>query len=222
MTTPSADWIRSRIRRPMPGTSAASIWAMTSYSPVIASTVTMPSLPLQVVSHVLCPACARGHEHICTNHLVAPTVETPGDCSMGACRWPSSSGSSFASRPASFSGGSPSNRRRAFAGAQGAPGSPPKPHQIDAQAAMTAVRTSVSLELAGAARRDLRGCRGDARGRRCDDRGVDPTVARRAPARRGDRGGCRGLVSRGALLFLALRARSRLRRADRLRKTATS
>src|ERR1700693_344681 len=47
LTTPSADWIRSRIRRPMPGTSGASTWAMTSYSPVMASTSTMPSFPLR-------------------------------------------------------------------------------------------------------------------------------------------------------------------------------
>jgi|GEM_PF-2000651 hypothetical protein len=36
-------------------------------------------------------------------------------------------------------------RRRAYAGGQGAPGAPPPPRHIDPQAAMMAVRTSVSL-----------------------------------------------------------------------------
>ena len=37
-------------------------------------------------------------------------------------------------------------RRTAFPGGQTGPGTPPKPRQIDAQAALDAVRTSVSLD----------------------------------------------------------------------------
>ena len=38
-------WIFSTMSAPTPATSGASTWAMTSYSPVIASDWTMPSCP---------------------------------------------------------------------------------------------------------------------------------------------------------------------------------
>ena len=114
-----------------------------------------------------------------------------------------------------------SNRRRAFAGGQAAPGAAPKPHQIDAQAAMTAVRTSVSLSW-----RALLAVTCAAAAATLAAAGV--TIAVLTPRWLGALLLVAAIVVgaaawyEGRLLFVALRARSRLRRAERLRKTATS
>jgi len=114
-----------------------------------------------------------------------------------------------------------SSRRNAFAGAQAAPGAAPQLPHIDAQAALLAVRTSVSLTW-----RALLTCACLAAAVTLAAAGVTITVL--SPRWLGalllvaTLAAGAGAWYEGRLLFLSLRARSRLRRADRLRKTATS
>jgi hypothetical protein len=114
-----------------------------------------------------------------------------------------------------------SHRRRAYAGSQGAPGAPPKPRQIDAQAAMAAVRTSVSLTwralvtatcAAAAAVLAAAGVTIIVLGPRWLG-AILPAVGIAAAI---------AAVYEGRSLYLALRTRSRRRRDERLRKTAAS
>jgi hypothetical protein len=113
------------------------------------------------------------------------------------------------------------HRRRAYANGQGAPGTAPKPRQIDAQAAIDAVRTSVSLTwralltaayAAGSAVLVVAGV----------------TILVLTPRWLGAillaAGIAAGVaaVFEGRRLFLTLRARSRRRRDERLRKAAAS
>jgi hypothetical protein len=112
-------------------------------------------------------------------------------------------------------------RRQAFPGGTAGPGAPPKPHQIDPQAALDAVRTSVSLTwralltaayLAGAAVLAAAGV----------------TIIVLTPRWLGAILLAAGIASgvaavlEGRTLFLTLRARSRRRRDERLRKAAAS
>jgi hypothetical protein len=112
-------------------------------------------------------------------------------------------------------------RRRAYAGGHGTPGATPQPRHIDAQAAMMAVRTSVSLTwralLTGvcAAAAAVLGVAG-------------VTIIVLTPRWLGAILLAVGIAAavaawfEGRLLFVALRARSRRRRDERLRKAATS
>ena len=154
---------------------------------------------------MLCPACARCHEHVRTNHLAAPTVQTLGDCSMGTCRGPSSSGSSPGSRRASFSGASRLTGARAYAGAgQAVPGATPKA-RIDAQAAVMAVRTSILLTWRALLTAAFLAVTAVLLGLGPDDRHPGPALARRNPPRRRP---CHGMG------HLVRRPRPRRRRAD--------
>jgi hypothetical protein len=112
-------------------------------------------------------------------------------------------------------------RRQTVPGGQTAPGAPPKPRHIDAQAAMDAVRHSVSLTwralltavyIAGAAVLAVAGV----------------TIIVLTPRWLGAILLAAGITSgvaagfEGKLLFVTLRARSRRRRDERLRKAAAS
>ena|ERR1700690_1147276 len=112
-------------------------------------------------------------------------------------------------------------RRGAYAGTPVPPGTAPKPRQIDAQAAIDAVRTGVSLTwralltaayIAGAAVLVVAGV----------------TIIVLTPRWLGAillaAGIAAGVAAafEGRLLFVALRARSRRRRDERLRKAAAS
>jgi hypothetical protein len=111
-------------------------------------------------------------------------------------------------------------RRRAYAGGQGTPGAPPRARHIDPQAAMMAVRTSVSLSwralltgvcVAAAAVLGVAGV----------------TIVVLTPRWLGAILLAVGVAAavaawfEGRLLFVALRDRSRRRRDERLRKAAT-
>jgi hypothetical protein len=112
-------------------------------------------------------------------------------------------------------------RRRAYAGGQGAPGATPRPRHIDPQAAMIAVRTSVSLgwrALITAVCVTAAAVLGVA--------GV--TIVVLTPRWLGAillAAGVAAAVAawfEGRLLFVALRERRRRRRDERLRKAATT
>ncbi len=113
------------------------------------------------------------------------------------------------------------NRRRAFANGQGAPGATPKPRQLDAQAAVMAVRNSVLLTwralvtgtlLAVTAVTALAGV----------------TILILTPRWLGALLMVVAIAAgyatwfEGRVLFMAVKMRSRRRRDDRLRKTAAS
>jgi hypothetical protein len=112
-------------------------------------------------------------------------------------------------------------RRTAFPGGQAGPGAPPKPRQIDAQAALDAVKTSVSLTwralltagyAAGAAVAAIAGV----------------TIIVLTPRWLGaillaaSIAAGVAAVFEGRVLFVTLRARSRRRRDEGLRKAAGS
>jgi hypothetical protein len=113
------------------------------------------------------------------------------------------------------------HRRRAYAGSPGTPGAPPKARQIDAQAAMAAVRTSVSLTW-----RALVTATCAAAAAVLAVAGV--TIIVLSPRWLGAILLAVGIaaavaaVYEGRLLYVALRTRSRRRRDERLRKTAAS
>jgi hypothetical protein len=113
------------------------------------------------------------------------------------------------------------HRRRAYAGNPGTPGAPPKPRQIDAQAAMDAVRTSVSLTW-----RALITATCAVAAAVLAAAGV--TIIVLSPRWLGATLLAVGIASgvaagyEGRLLYLAIRTRSRRRRDERLRKAATS
>jgi len=113
------------------------------------------------------------------------------------------------------------HRRRAYANGQGAPGTPPKSRQIDAQAAMDAVRTSISLTW-----RALIAVACATAAAVLAAAGV--TIIVLTPRWLGAIllavGIAAGVaaVLEGRVLFLTLRARSRRRRDERLRKAAAS
>jgi hypothetical protein len=114
-----------------------------------------------------------------------------------------------------------SGRRRAYAGGQGAPGTTPPPRHIDPQAAMAAMRTSVSMTwralLAGV-------CAAAAVVLMAAGVTIIVLTPRWLGAILLAVGIAAGVAAwfEGRLLFVALRARSRRRRDERLRKATGS